>query len=29
VTGDAEYRAELPFAVTIVPSQLVALKGDR
>jgi Uma2 family endonuclease len=29
VTGDAEYRAELPFAVTIVPSQLVALKSDR
>jgi hypothetical protein len=29
VSGDAEYRAELPFPVTIVPSKLVALKGDR
>jgi Uma2 family endonuclease len=29
VTGYAEYRAELPFAVTIEPSKLVALKGDR
>jgi hypothetical protein len=27
VTGDAEYRAELPFAVTIVPSKLVAAQG--
>jgi Uma2 family endonuclease len=29
VTGDAEYRAQLPFPVTIVPSKLMALKGDR
>jgi Uma2 family endonuclease len=29
VTGDAEYRAELPFAATIVPSRLVAFKGGR
>lgn len=28
VTGNAEYQAELPFPVTIVPSKLVALKGD-
>ena len=25
VTGDEEYRAEIPFPVTITPSQLVSL----
>jgi hypothetical protein len=29
VTGDEEYQAEMPFRVTITPSKLVALKGDR